>query len=318
MATNSSGLAASASGVPHYGVQLPATDARATGAFPIREVAIGAEALGFDGVWVGDHLSFNSPVIESIVAASVAAGVTTRVRVGFGVLVAALRHPVWLAKQLSSLQVVSGDRIELGIGVGGEFAQEWQAAGVPISERGARTNEFLRALPALLDGKTVELGAPWETEVPPLEPAGAPIPLWVGGRSDIALRRAARFDAGWMGVWVDSARVEAARARLEELTATPPRIGVQILVSADPSRKRAEEQLAHYVHGIYRLPLDRIGPYVASGTPDDIAERLATLRDAGASTLILMPTSLSPMDEVEVLAEAVTIARRASAGSATS
>ena len=102
---------------PEVGIQLPTIDPSRNSAQDLKAAAMLAEELGFDSVWVGDHLTFNAPVVEAFVAATLAATVTSRIQVGFGVLVAALRSPAWLAKQISSLQVVSGGRVDLGIGI---------------------------------------------------------------------------------------------------------------------------------------------------------------------------------------------------------
>jgi alkanesulfonate monooxygenase SsuD/methylene tetrahydromethanopterin reductase-like flavin-dependent oxidoreductase (luciferase family) len=290
----------------NFGIQLPATDALRTGRFQVREMAVEAERLGFDSVWVGDHLAFNAPVLESVVAATAAASVTDRVQVGFGVLVGALRQPAWLGKQISSLQGLSGDRVQLGLGVGGEFPHEWIAAEVPMPERGQRTDALLNALPALLTGQPVTLGSPWNIDIPPLEPHGSLPPIWVGGRSDIALRRAARHAAGWLGTWVDEARVRSARDRLTGLLApsdAPPRIGVQVLIDPEPDAAVARDNLRGFIDGIYRLPFDRIERYMCLGSTDEIAEQLCGLVLAGASTVIFMPGTPDPLRALDGLAE---------------
>src|SRR6185369_12346784 len=118
---------------PRIGVMLPNSGAVGGGAYAVVEAARQAERLGFDSVWSVDHLAFHSGVLEPVVTLAAAAAVTERVELGFGVLLAALRHPALLAKQLGSLHTLSGDRLHLGIGVGGENPAEWAAAGVPVA-----------------------------------------------------------------------------------------------------------------------------------------------------------------------------------------
>jgi alkanesulfonate monooxygenase SsuD/methylene tetrahydromethanopterin reductase-like flavin-dependent oxidoreductase (luciferase family) len=98
-----------------------------------------AEDAGLDGVFVGDHLTPAVPVPDSTLALAAAAAVTSRVRLGFGVMVLGLRHPAWAARQVATLQQLSGNRVILGVGLGGSAhgAAAWQAVGVPHQERGA-------------------------------------------------------------------------------------------------------------------------------------------------------------------------------------
>ena len=296
---------------PRIGIQLPTTDGFGTGTADLRVSARSAEQAGFDSVWVGDHFSFNVPVIESVVAATVAAAVTDTIRIGFGVLLPAMRHPGWLAKQLSSLQAVSGDRVILGVGVGGEFPDEWAAVGVPIEERAARTDAFLRAAPSLLGGQPTVLGPPWDAVVPPLLPNGSLPELWVGGRSDAALRRAVRNGAGWLGVWMDEPEIRRRRERLRVLaeesgTATPP-VGCSVMLHVDEHEDRAHREMADYMEAIYRLPYDRLRPFTIAGNEDVAVARLCALVDAGVENIVLLPAAREPETVIEPLAA---IARR--------
>jgi len=252
-----------------------------------------AERVGFQSVWFGDHLLSNVPIVESVVAATTAAAVSEHVHVGFAVMLPALRHPVWLAKQLCSLQVVSGGRLELGIGVGGEIRAEWELAGVPIGERGRRTDRFLAALPQMMTGQTAALGEPWNLTVPPLLPAAGMPPLWIGGRSDAALRRAVRSGAGWMGLWVDKTRLIAANASMTamaaELGVAVPAVGAQVMVHLGVDQEAAEREVALFMEAIYRIPYAKIRKWVAVGDFETVVERLVTLVNAGAQTVVLIP-----------------------------
>src|SRR6202789_76363 len=94
------------------------------------EVARAAEELGFDIAFVGDHLAFNPPWLECIACLAAASASTTRLMLGTSVVLAALREPAWLAKQIATLQFLSGGRVLLGGGVRGGHAGEWGAGGV--------------------------------------------------------------------------------------------------------------------------------------------------------------------------------------------
>jgi alkanesulfonate monooxygenase SsuD/methylene tetrahydromethanopterin reductase-like flavin-dependent oxidoreductase (luciferase family) len=142
-------------GRPRVGVLLPTVDGFRAGAWDIRSFARRAEDLGFDSLWVADHLVFDAPILESVVAAATAAAVTERITIGFGVMQVALRHPAWTAKQLAALQVVSGNGIEFGVRVGASFSAEWSAVGVRLRERG-RPHRRLPGGAAVAAGRRVD------------------------------------------------------------------------------------------------------------------------------------------------------------------
>src|SRR5882672_12566807 len=123
---------------PVLGVFLPTMSARGEALSDIVAAARHAEDLGFESAWVVDQLiaGTGSPFVDSTVALSVAAGATSRIRLGYGVMILPLRPVLWVAKQVASLQLVSGNRVLFGVGVGGDRHHlSWQAAGVPRPER---------------------------------------------------------------------------------------------------------------------------------------------------------------------------------------
>ncbi len=184
------------------------------------------EALGFDSLWCGDHISFNLPLYESLTLLSFYAARTRRIRVGTAVYLLALRHPTVVAKITSTLDALSGGRLIFGVGVGGENPKEFEAAGVPHNERGARVNEgieVVRALwtqtPASFSGRFVKFEGV-SIDPKPLQPGGPPI--WIGGRSDAALQRAGRFGNGWVSYVVTADRY---RQSLEKIRAAASAAG---------------------------------------------------------------------------------------------
>ena len=223
-----------------------------------------------------------------------------------------MRQPAMMAKQIASLQMLSGDRLLLGVGVGGENPAEWAAAGVPVSERGARTDAFLRALPDMLAGKPVRIGVPYDIDVPEMRPAVRVPPVLIGGRSDAALARAVRHHAAWLGMWVDPKRVRASREKMAAMRASDtdpvPEVSLVVFVSPGQSMAKAEEEAAGFVRGIYGMPYEKVRRWVLAGPPAAIAEGLAELRQAGASGFILSSQSPYPQRTLGDLAEAVSIA----------
>ncbi|MGN9843547.1 TIGR03619 family F420-dependent LLM class oxidoreductase [Nonomuraea sp. H19] len=183
-----------------------------------------AEDLGFDHVAIGNRLLDSGFGLDTdpLVLLAAVAGATTRLRLLTSVLVAPYYPALVLANQAATLDVVSGGRLVLGVGTGWN-PDEFDAVGVPVRERGARTDDHLAAAkvlwaqrPADFDGPFTRLRAA-HLGVPPVTPGGPPV--WVGGRSDAALRRVLRFGDGWYGTGADAAEVTDVRRRLRELAA---------------------------------------------------------------------------------------------------
>src|SRR3984885_11723733 len=175
-----------------WGVLLPTFDPqRSGGPYPVAEAARLAEQVGYDSIWAGDHLKCPAPVLDAPTCLAVAAAVTDRPNIGFSVMLLGMRPVAWAAKQIATLQHLSGNRVRLGVGVGGEFPQEYEAAEVPHNERGARLDRALELLPQFLG-----TGTPHS-----LEPSAPMPPVLVGGRSDRAVERAARFGDAWLPMW---------------------------------------------------------------------------------------------------------------------
>lgn len=287
---------------------LPASGAADSERYDVIAAARLAEELGFDSIWTVDHLAFHTGILEPVTVLAAACGVTGRVSLGFGVLLAAMRHPAWVAKQIASLQVLSGDRVVLGVGVGGENPGEWAAAGVPVAQRGRRTDAFLDVLPDLAAGRPARLPQPWDAPVPVLAPTGVVPPVWVGGRSRAAIERAAARADGWLGLWVDAGQLARRRAallaRARELGRPRPRAGVTVLVHVDdrdPDHARAES--ARFLRAQYGGPVDRLMPYVVAGTGAEVAAGLASLVTAGADQLVLLPGAADYPAQYHRLAE---------------
>ena len=207
-----------------------------------------AEDLGLDSVWSTDHLIASVPILDSTTVLGVAAGVTERIRIGYGVLLLALRRPAWAAKQISTLQYVSGNRLEVGVGTGNPAHGDsgWRAAGQPFEDRGPRTDESLRVLPGLIAGEPTTL--PDGAEVT-LAPGTNVPPILVAGDGIRALRRAAEFGDGWIGIGQSPEDVALKLTQLAELAAAhrrPAPYAVVVSPPLDEDPKQAAEQLAGY------------------------------------------------------------------------
>jgi probable F420-dependent oxidoreductase len=293
-----------------FGVLLPSFDPMHTGRTPgLVQAAQRAEELGFDAAWVGDHLWGYAPWLESTVVLGAAAAVTERLTLGFSVMLLGLRSPVWAAKQIQSIYALSGGRLVLGVGVGGEYPEEFEAAGVPVNRRGRRLDEALTVLPDLLLGRRVDYeGKTLAVHANPLAPAVARLPaVLIGGRGEVALQRTARFGDGWLPMWLSPEVLAERGARLRELAAEhnrpEPSITLLILAHVEDSLERSRQIASEHLAGQYKLPLHVVERWAALGPRERVAEQLQAYLDAGVTELILMALGANQLAQYERLAE---------------
>ncbi len=267
------------------------------------------EVLGFDSLWCGDHISFHTPLYESLTLLAFYAARTRSIKVGTAVYLLALRHPTAVAKITSTLDVLSGGRLIFGVGVGGENPKEFEACGVPMSERGARVNEgieVLRALwtqtPASFSGRFVKFDGV-SIDPKPVQPGGPPI--WIGGRSDAALRRAGRLGDGWVSYVVTADRY---RQSVEKIRAAALAAGRDLdrfetaHLAFITIGKDYEKAKAAWVKRLSRRYNQDFGPladkYGLIGTAAQCIEQLERFVEAGCRYFLLNPIS-EPHDEGE-------------------
>ena len=201
------------------------------------QVAQAAESAGFESVWTGEHIvlpdpmlpSFplapETPMLDTIVALTWIAAHTKRLRIGSGIIVLPLRNPVLLAKELASVDVISGGRLIIGLGAGW-LEPEFNAFGVPMQGRGERMDDALRAIRALWTMERPEhhgLSASFRNVLSYPRPIQHPIPhLLIGGESPAALRRAITTGNGWYGFGLT---VEETKRHIESLRRTAEQYG---------------------------------------------------------------------------------------------
>jgi probable F420-dependent oxidoreductase len=304
-----------------FGVLLPTFDPLHTGQVPeVLEGARRAEELGFDAGWVGDHLWGHAPWLDATVALSAAAAVTERLTLGFSVMLLGLRPPAWAAKQIQTLDALSGGRLVLGVGVGGEYPEEFEAAGVDVAQRGKRVDETLAVLPDLLLGRRVDYdGETVAVHANPLAPAMRRLPrILIGGRSEAALRRTARFGDGWLPMWLSPETLRERSARVRELVASngrpEPSVTLLILTHVDDDLERSRSEAAEHLEGQYKLPLHVVERWAALGPRERVAEKLQSYLDVGVSELILMTLGREPLVQYERLAEVCALLKPTPAG----
>jgi probable F420-dependent oxidoreductase len=227
-------------------------------------VARGAEAAGFTTLWAGEHVVLvdepashypyaadgqipipaDADWLDPLIGLSFAAAATTRIRLGIGVLLLPEHHPVLLAKQAASLDVLCGGRLVVGVGIGWS-AEEYAALGVPFQGRGRRAEEYLAVIRTLwrddvatFHGELVNFEA---VRVNPRPVRDRRIPIFVGGNSIAALRRAASLGDGWYGfnLTVPEAtdRVGTLRRLCHEQGRDPDELEVAIALADNPHQR---------------------------------------------------------------------------------
>ena len=278
-----------------------------------RRIAETAEAAGFDSLWAGDHVAFHQPLLDVVVALATFAAVTERVALGAGVLLLPLRPPALVAHEIASIDYLSGGRVILGVGVGGESPKDFEAVGVPVRERGARADEAMRALRVLFAGAPASFRGRFSAfEDVSIAPApaqtGGP-PLWVGGRSEAAIRRAGTLGDGWLPLWVSPERfAEGLDALREYGREIVPAVVLPALVGG------TIEQARRYLSRRYgtEFSTHAVERYTVVGSAAECAERAAAYVEAGARHVVFNPC-VEPAglhEQVELLAEVAYAAAR--------
>ncbi|GAA1131282.1 LLM class flavin-dependent oxidoreductase [Kribbella jejuensis] len=225
----------------------------------LRDWARVVEGLGYDLLMVSDHVvitpdveeQYPEPFFEPFTTLSWLAGITDRVRLGTTVLIAPYRHPLLTARMATNLNALSDGRLILGVGAGWA-QQEFAALGADFAARGRATDEVLAALPK-------------------------DIPLWIGGNSPAALRRAVRFGTAWHPLRQTLPQLRTGLARLYALaktadqTSPTPGFAPRILLRLTDEPLADDERIA------------------GEGSVEQVLDDLAVLRELGASTVVLDP-----------------------------
>jgi probable F420-dependent oxidoreductase len=174
------------------------------------------EQGGVDSLWQTDRLVSKQPILECMATMGALAGRTRRLRFGMNVLSLALRDPVLLAKQCATIDVLSEGRLLPAFGIGSPQAPEWQALDIDTKTRGKRTDESLEIVARLWREDSVDFAGKHYrltgASISP-KPVQPDLPMWIGGSSDAAIRRTARYGTGWQGggeTLEDAGRVVAA------------------------------------------------------------------------------------------------------------
>jgi probable F420-dependent oxidoreductase len=279
------------------------------------EAAQVAEQAGFDAVWVGDHILWHCPNLECLSVLSALTGITDTIMLGSAVLLLPLRHPIHVAKSVTTIDQLSGGRLLLGVGVGGENPTEFAATHSSLRDRGRRTNESLRIIRALLRGDRVPEGLGYdsmdELQLEPgvVRPPGPPI--LVGGRSDAALRRAAELGDGWISLFISPDRFPQLWSQVMNHARTVGRRREDFLAASvvfvllDDDEERAKSTAERWLTGEFGAVSDRLLRYAAVGSTERVVAELAAYRRVGVEHIILAPMGPDPVGQIEFLGSGV-------------
>jgi probable F420-dependent oxidoreductase len=280
-----------------FGTALPSVTGTA-------EFARQAEDLGYDFLGCGEHVMFYGPVSNTFISLSVAAGATKKIKLLSSVVLLPLYPAAIVAKMGAALDVASGGRYNFGIGIGGEFPKEFEACGVPVKQRGSRTNEALEVITKLWTEKNVSFKGKYTTlnEVS-IEPA--PLqrpypPIWVAGRKEPAMRRTAKYANGWLPYMYTPEQLHSSIETINKLRkeygreAAPFTPGVFIFAAVhenkDIGRQMANERLSKQYNQDFSKLVDK---YALAGSPEDCRKRLKEYVDAGAQ-MVVLPSACRP------------------------
>jgi alkanesulfonate monooxygenase SsuD/methylene tetrahydromethanopterin reductase-like flavin-dependent oxidoreductase (luciferase family) len=252
----------------------------------------------FDSLWVGDHISMPIPFLDPLQQIAQAAVISRRLTFGVGVYLLPLRNFAPVAKQVSTLDLMTEGRLIFGVGVGGEFPKEYEASGIPHSERGARLSDGIRVLKKFWSGAPVTHESPFlkfenvDMRPTPWQKGGPPI--WCGGRSKPALRRAARIGDGWHSYAITSDMYRDGLALIKETAEevgrsfSPFGTGHLLFARVSDDYESALDEAADHLSTRYNMNMRPAAKrYGAIGTPQDVAEAIRNFYEAGVRHITL-------------------------------
>lgn len=255
-----------------------------------------AEAWGIDSVWLSDHLMGPRPEVAIVPMMAAIAARTKRLKFGPSVMMLPLRHPIAVAREIATLDFLSDGRMIMAVGLGAD-EHEAAAFNVPLKSRGAMTDEGIRILRKLWSEPVVSHhGKYYHFDNVTITPRPTKkLDLWVGGRSDHALRRVARLSDGWFASFVTPQEFAEGVAKItlfakeygrenEEIEA-----GSIVFCHVDPDGHKARRDFAAFFAGNPRRPPEMMLERSAVGTPDECREMLQRYLDHGLTKYALWP-----------------------------
>lgn len=257
-----------------------------------------AHKHGFDSLWVGDHVAFPVPIIDCLTQLTYAAALSTRLTIGTAVYLLPLRHPTPVAKQISSLDMLSDGRLIFGVGIGGEFPNEYAACGVDVKQRGARLGESVKVLRKLWSGEPVSFEGNYfnlnNVRMRPVPKQSGGPPIWFGARQPAALARAGRLADGYISYIVTPSMFADALNRIADSAEQANRkisqfgTGHLLFARIDDDYESAFKIANSHLSQRYAMDFSKATrKYAAIGKPSDVAAKIAQFHDAGVRHFVL-------------------------------
>ncbi|MEM7017064.1 MAG: LLM class flavin-dependent oxidoreductase [Pseudomonadota bacterium] len=256
------------------------------------------ESLGYDSAWVGDHIAFPVPILDSLSQLAYAAALTDKLTLGTCVYLLPLRHPTPVAKQVATIDRLAEGRLIFGVGIGGEFPNEYASCGIPVKERGPRLGESMEVLKALWQGEPADYEGQFfllnqvNMQPTPMQ-AGGP-PMWCGGRSEAALKRTGRLADGWVSYAItpamfrDGMQTIAQSAQQHQRDIQQFGTGHLLFMRLDKSYDEAWDKATEHLSRRYGMDFRKAAQrYAALGSPSDVAERISEYFEAGVRHIML-------------------------------
>ena len=259
------------------------------------------EECGYDGFFTGEHIVYHRPILDAVTILNYAAAITSRIKLGPATLLLPLRHPTIVAKEFSCLDVLSGGRALLTVGVGGDYPREFHGCGVPIKERGRRATEGLEIIRNYwtgerfdYDGKIFQL-KDVDMLPKPVQPGG--IPIWVSGRQDGPMRRAATLGDGWHPYMYTADRCKISFSQVKEYASEAGRtlpddyvwavfVYSSLYDDVDEARQHGIKEMSYRYEQDFG---DLVEKYCAYGSPQRLIDYLASFIEVGVNYFILAP-----------------------------
>jgi probable F420-dependent oxidoreductase len=276
--------------------------------YDVARLARQIETLGFDYLGCGEHVSFHGDSANGLISLSVAAGATTRIRLMSTITLAPLYPAALLAKMGAALDVASGGRFSMGIGVGGEFPNEFAACGVPVNQRGSRTDDALEVITRTWTQTNVSYRGRYTTlenfTLKPLPIQKPRPPIWISGRSDAAMRRAAKYADGWLPYMYTPEQLAKSIASIRAYGEEQGRdmsaftFGMYIFTAVHEDNDHAVQLAAERLSKQYSQDFSKlVHKYALAGDPAYCQARLREYIDAGATTIFV--SSACPDDYID-------------------
>lgn len=304
-----------------FGIRVPNSGPLASPA-SISRVARESETLGFHSVWVHDHLTWteeihrthissgseealktnpNPDFYEAITTISYLAGVVHSARIGIACLVVPCRNPLYAAKQIATLDVLSGGRLDVGVGIGSPAtikSREYEVLGVNRRLRGKICDDYIRAMkavwtshPSSHEGRFINFR---DAEIFPKPPQKPHPPIWVGGWTEAAMKRTAMLGDGWLPAWLTPEDIGARHRRVREMAYQFGRdgdaihLGIEVYASIDEDSSRAKQNALgtfQASRGTYErdMTLEELERVSLIGSPREIKEKIEAYASAGVS-----------------------------------